>query len=66
MDNNNDQTNINRRRAIKVAGAVGGGAIITQWHKPMVQAVIIPAHAQTSPNALVMSGGGGGSGFDAG
>lgn len=48
-----------RRRALNAlvaSGAIAGFALPNNWKKPVVNAVILPAHAQTSP------GGGGGGG----
>lgn len=41
-------TNTTRRRALQ--GALGASALVAaKWHTPIVNAVLTPAHAQTSP-----------------
>lgn len=45
MDINN-KLNLTRRKAL-IGGTVGV-ATVTAWHKPMLDAVLLPAHAQTS------------------
>lgn len=45
----------NRRKVIKSVAAIGGGVAIgksfpDKWHRPFVDAVLLPAHAQTSDN----------------
>jgi len=57
-------TNEKRRKVLKTAG-VAGGVVATgaHWHKPILDAVLLPAHAQTSmapppaPTATVLTGG---------
>jgi len=41
-----EEVNANRRRAI--VGAATGAAVAGVWHKPIVNAVVSPAHAQMS------------------
>ncbi|MEM7561692.1 MAG: hypothetical protein AAF353_01450 [Pseudomonadota bacterium] len=36
------------RRRILASTIVASGAIVSQWHKPIVQAVVLPAHAATT------------------
>lgn len=42
-----------RRRLLRVLGGSGGAALgsvlVVRWHKPLVHAVVLPAHAQMSP-----------------
>ena len=51
---NNDKSNESRRKLLKTIAA-GSGAIVAgkslpgSWSKPVVDSVILPAHAQTSP-----------------
>jgi len=50
--------NQKRRKILKTAGVAGGVAAASQWHKPALDAVLLPAHAQTSvagPTVLVGS-----------
>lgn len=35
----------NRRKTL---GILSGGVVATIWHKPMIESVVLPAHAQTS------------------
>lgn len=46
MDKNNNVNNVRRK---SVLGAFTGVAAISVWHKPLVSAVVTPAHAQMSP-----------------
>jgi len=59
MSKNNDKVEAGRRQALKAITVAGGGIVATKWSKPVVQSVVMPAHAQTS---LVLMAGGGGSG----
>jgi len=46
-----DQENVQqgRRRLIRTLGGAGGGILLANaWHKPVVDSVIVPAHAQLS------------------
>lgn len=38
-----------RRKAMDVVTKAGIGLAVTIWSKPIVQSVVMPAHAQTSP-----------------
>lgn len=51
-----------RRRLLKTlaAGGVAGAALPAQWTKPVIEAVILPAHAQATSGTVVGGGGGGG------
>ena len=53
-----------RRSLLKklAVGGIAGAAIPTKWSKPVIDAVVLPAHAQTSNETVVGGGGGGGSG----
>ena len=51
----------NRREAVKtvtvvVAGVVTTVAVPTEWTKPIVESIIVPAHAATSRAATTTSG----------
>jgi len=46
------QPNVNRRAAIRRSLGVAAGAAVfapTSWKKPVIENVLLPAHAQTSP-----------------
>ncbi|MFT6406637.1 MAG: hypothetical protein ACJAQ6_000047 [Arenicella sp.] len=55
----------NARRTVLRNTLIGGGAVIStslvpdKWKKPLLDAVILPSHAQTSAAVVVMGGGGG-------
>jgi len=51
-----EDTSAHRRKVIK--GLVLGGTVVsaTQWSKPMVEAVVLPAHA--APISIAANGGG--------
>jgi hypothetical protein len=54
-----------RRKLLKnlAAGGVVGAALPAVWSKPVIDSVILPAHAQTTgPGVIVGGGGGGGTG----
>lgn len=52
-----------RRRGVVKGVALGfGGVTLTQWSKPVVETVILPAHAQTSGNGVVIRNAASGSG----
>ena len=36
------------KRRIVTGIAVGGAVALSQWQKPIVQAIVLPAHAQTT------------------
>ena len=42
-----------RRKVLKATGIAGLGAIIlpSSWTKPILRSVVVPAHAQTTPEA---------------
>ena len=45
---------LNRRQVIKVVtitGAIATVVLPSKWAKPVIEAVIVPAHAQSSPHA---------------
>ncbi len=46
LDKRSDQTQLKRRASLKKIALASAGAAI--WHKPLVDAVVLPAHAQTS------------------
>ena len=63
-----------RRKALKAITAASGGIVAAKWSKPVVDSVVLPAHAQTSPAApapqppapqITLASGGGGSGATA-
>ncbi len=39
-----------RRRSLKIA--LIGGATLPIWHRPLINAIVLPAHAQTSTTAV--------------
>jgi len=43
-----DQHQINQRR--KLLGIIGVGGLVSAWHKPIINSITLPAHAQTSTN----------------
>ena len=45
-----------RRKVLKSAGIVGGVAAGAVWHKPAINSVLLPAHAQTSMVSLLGGG----------
>lgn len=50
---NDSKNSSERRRLLKTLTAGGAVATVTTWHKPIIDAVVLPAHAQTSdPVAL--------------
>lgn len=59
---NSDQEKQDKARRGVVKGvALGlGGLTLTHWSKPMVQTVVLPAHAQTSPGGRISQAGSGG------
>lgn len=51
-----------RRGVVKGGVALGiGGVTLSQWSKPVVETVVLPAHAQTSPGGGTIRAAGGGS-----
>jgi hypothetical protein len=47
---NDKQAGSGRRRLLATLGLGGSAAFLpTIWHKPIVQSLVLPAHAQTSP-----------------
>ena len=60
-DKTNKPTNQKRRKVLKTAGVAGGVIAAAQWHKPALDTILLPAHAQTSvagPTTLVGSSAG--------
>ncbi len=54
----NASTNEKRRKVLKTAGIAGGVAATgAHWHKPVLDAMLLPAHAQMSMAAPVLTGG---------
>ena len=43
---------VDQKRRIAVLGAVGGASTLAVWHKPIVDAVLLPAHAQMSETVM--------------
>ncbi|RBP51005.1 hypothetical protein [Arenicella xantha] len=37
-----------RKQLLMIAGVAGGTLLLTGWGKPIVNAIVLPAHAQTS------------------
>lgn len=60
-DYDENQIENSRRQALKAITAISGGIVATKWTKPVVDSVMLPAHAKTSFSGLA-AGGGGGSG----
>jgi hypothetical protein len=61
----NSAQSANRRKLLKGLGGVGGaifagGALPEKWAKPVVQSVMLPAHAESTTRQLLILGGGGG------
>ena len=57
-----DTNDKNSRRSLlkKLAvGGIAGAALPTQWSRPVVDSVMLPAHAQTSDSSVYGGGGGG-------
>ncbi len=53
----NDSKREDRRRALKSAMTAAGIAGVATWSKPVVESIVLPAHAETSPSEPVsMSG----------
>ena len=51
---NQEDRELGRRRLIKALGTSAGGIVVAfQWSKPIVESVVVPLHAQGSPQALV-------------
>ena len=48
---NSRTTGATRRKVLKISGFAGVAAIVlpTSWTKPILRAVVVPAHAQTTP-----------------
>jgi len=44
-----------RRRLIKALGVTGSAATIACWHKPIIDTIVLPAHAQTSEPVVLTS-----------
>jgi len=61
MSANSDDVSRNspRRKAVKTilagSAALGGAVIAPKWHKPVIDAVVVPAHAQTTTENCTMS-----------
>lgn len=51
----NTPINGDRRNAIKKTITLGGASIVaTEWTRPIVETVILPAHALTSPGTIAI------------
>jgi hypothetical protein len=48
LDSKTELTTANTTRRKALTGIVLSGAVASTWHKPLISAVILPAHAQTS------------------
>ncbi|GMR06351.1 MAG: hypothetical protein BMS9Abin25_0940 [Gammaproteobacteria bacterium] len=44
-----------RRKALKAIAAVSGGVAVTKWVKPVVESVVLPAHAQATGTIFSMT-----------
>jgi hypothetical protein len=49
-----------RRGVVKGVALGVGGLTLTHWSKPVVENVVLPAHAQTSPGGRINQAGSGG------
>jgi hypothetical protein len=53
VDSEGSGHGLGRRRLLQALGLAGGGAVAallpTRWTRPLVEVVVLPAHAQTSP-----------------
>ena len=55
----NDNKNVSRRRALKVLG-LGGAVVATlalpsKWTRPVVESIVVPAHAAASPKSTTIT-----------
>ena len=46
--NDKDKKSEQRRNVVKGITIVGTGVTLSKWSKPVVESVLLPAHAQTS------------------
>jgi len=51
MSQQNNSIDKSRRNSIR--GALGGVAVVSVWHKPVVNSLVLPAHAQMSPEVVM-------------
>ena len=51
-----DKSSEKRRSVVKGVALGVGGLSISQWSKPMVETVVLPAHAVTTGRAVVQDG----------
>lgn len=49
LTNDSKRHDNRRRKVMNVATKAGIGLAVASWSKPIVQSVVLPAHAQTSP-----------------
>lgn len=68
--NENDESGVTgtsqqqgRRGAVKGVALGLGGLTLTHWSKPVVETIVLPAHAQTSPGGTITQAGSGSSTF---
>ena len=61
-ENNSLDKDDSRRSLLKklAVGGIAGAAMPAQWSRPVIDTVILPAHAQTSDTTIRGGGGGGG------
>lgn len=52
-----------RRNVVKGITIGAGGITLSQWTKPVVETIVLPAHAQTTTGAAVLGAGLFGGGF---
>lgn len=53
-----------RRDVVKGVALGLGGMTLSQWSKPVVETIVLPAHAQTSPGGMITQPGSGSGTFD--
>lgn len=56
MDKNQRQRDQRRRALLALAGVTAFSSLPNSWRRPMVESVVLPAHAQTSPGITASTG----------
>ncbi len=59
MSNKNKNINASKRKLVIGALGVTGAVATEKWSKPMIIAIVMPAHAQTSPVVMLRGSGNG-------